>query len=237
MERSQFTFYRSYYEAIKSLPPKLLSEVVLSVCAYALDGEDPTLSGASLSMFALIKPTLDASRCKAENGKRGGRPKQDEPNEKQNKPNRKQIEPNSQNIKPKIENKKEKENEIENECYISPKPSSSSSEKAKRFLPPSLEEVTAFVRERNSPVDPQEFLDFYAAKGWLVGKTPMKDWRAACRNAEHWDRWQTAKPPSAIQDARPYRNRPPCQTHDAELSEFEQDAIDKMMKRGKYADV
>ena len=33
------------------------------------------------------------------------------------------------------------------------------------------------------------FIDFYAAKGWLVGKVPMRDWKAACRNAEKWERW------------------------------------------------
>lgn len=58
-----------------------------------------------------------------------------------------------------------------------------------RFLPPTLEEVTAYVQERGSKVDPQGFIDFYAAKGWMVGKNKMKDWKAACRNAEHWDRW------------------------------------------------
>lgn len=57
------------------------------------------------------------------------------------------------------------------------------------FAPPTLEEVTAYVKERGSRVDPQGFIDFYASKGWMVGKTPMKDWKAACRNAEHWDRW------------------------------------------------
>ncbi|RHO53427.1 hypothetical protein DW094_11810 [Ruminococcaceae bacterium AM07-15] len=44
--------------------------------------------------------------------------------------------------------------------------------------------------ERNSPVDPQGFLDFYQAKGWMVGSTPMQDWKAALRNAESWERWQ-----------------------------------------------
>jgi len=58
-----------------------------------------------------------------------------------------------------------------------------------RFVPPSVEDVAAYVRERGSKVDPQGFIDFYASKGWLVGKTPMKDWKAACRNAEHWERW------------------------------------------------
>ncbi len=58
-----------------------------------------------------------------------------------------------------------------------------------RFVPPTLDEVRLYVAERKSPVDAQEFLDFYAAKGWMVGKTPMKDWKAACRNAEKWERW------------------------------------------------
>lgn len=57
------------------------------------------------------------------------------------------------------------------------------------FIPPTLEEVTAYVRERGSKVDPQGFIDFYAAKGWMVGKNKMRDWRAACRNAEKWERW------------------------------------------------
>lgn len=64
--------------------------------------------------------------------------------------------------------------------------------KSTRFVPPTLEEVTAYIRERSSRVNPQGFIDFYASKGWKVGKTPMKDWKAACRNAEHWERWNKA---------------------------------------------
>lgn len=57
------------------------------------------------------------------------------------------------------------------------------------FVPPSLDEVTAYVAERKSPVIPQEFIDHYQSKGWMVGRNKMKDWRAACRNAEKWERW------------------------------------------------
>lgn len=63
-------------------------------------------------------------------------------------------------------------------------------EHAKRFTPPTFDEVEAYVLERNSPVDPQAFIDFYESKGWMVGKNKMKDWKAACRNAEKWDRWE-----------------------------------------------
>lgn len=60
----------------------------------------------------------------------------------------------------------------------------------KTFVPPTVEEVAEYVRQRGSKVDPRVFIDFYAAKGWLVGKVPMRDWKAACRNAESWERWE-----------------------------------------------
>lgn len=54
-----------------------------------------------------------------------------------------------------------------------------------RFSPPSVDEVRAYCLEHGNHVDPERFVDFYASKGWLVGKNPMKDWRAAVRN---WER-------------------------------------------------
>ena len=57
-----------------------------------------------------------------------------------------------------------------------------------RFKPPSVDEVSAYCQERGSGVDPQAFVDFYASKGWMVGKNKMKDWRAAVRNWERKER-------------------------------------------------
>jgi len=57
-------------------------------------------------------------------------------------------------------------------------------EKKKRFAPPSLDEVKAYCLERKNSIDPAVFIDFYAAKGWMVGKSKMKDWRAAVRTWE-----------------------------------------------------
>lgn len=54
----------------------------------------------------------------------------------------------------------------------------------KTFKRPTVEEVADYCRERNNGVDPQAFCDFYESKGWLVGKTPMKDWKAAVRTWE-----------------------------------------------------
>lgn len=52
------------------------------------------------------------------------------------------------------------------------------------FTPPSIGEVSAYCTERNNGIDPQHFVDFYEAKGWMVGKNKMKDWKAAVRTWE-----------------------------------------------------
>ena len=33
-------------------------------------------------------------------------------------------------------------------------------------------------------MDSQRFIDFYESKGWIVGKSKMKDWKAAIRTWE-----------------------------------------------------
>lgn len=54
----------------------------------------------------------------------------------------------------------------------------------KKVLRPSLEEVKAYCLERKNGVDPQQWLDHYSANGWKVGRSAMKDWRAAVRTWE-----------------------------------------------------
>jgi hypothetical protein len=54
----------------------------------------------------------------------------------------------------------------------------------KHFIPPTLEEVQAYCKERNNNVDAQRWYDFYLSKGWMVGKNKMKDWKAAVRTWE-----------------------------------------------------
>ena len=62
-------------------------------------------------------------------------------------------------------------------------------EKQKRFAPPTVDEVSAYCKERKNTVNAQRFVDFYASKGWKVGNQPMKDWKAAVRTWEQRDRF------------------------------------------------
>lgn len=75
MERNQFTFYRSYYEALQGLPAREREKVLMAILAYALDEREPDLTGIAQSVFVLIRPTLDAGRNKAKSrlGKSGNK--------------------------------------------------------------------------------------------------------------------------------------------------------------------
>ena len=52
------------------------------------------------------------------------------------------------------------------------------------FKAPTVDDVYLYMNERgyfNSNVECSKFVDFYESKGWLVGKTKMKDWKASVR--------------------------------------------------------
>ena len=52
------------------------------------------------------------------------------------------------------------------------------------FVPPSREEVRDYCEERHNFVDPDRFVDYYTANGWMVGRNKMKDWKATVRTWE-----------------------------------------------------
>lgn len=53
-----------------------------------------------------------------------------------------------------------------------------------KFTPPTDAEVAEYVAEKGYHFNPEQFVPHYQKKGWMVGKSPMKDWHAACRTWE-----------------------------------------------------
>lgn len=67
------------------------------------------------------------------------------------------------------------------------------------FSPPTVEEVAAYCRERGNGIDPEAFVDHYAARGWRYnGNVAMKDWKAAVRT---WERKEKAAQPEPASEA------------------------------------
>lgn len=121
MNRTQYTFYESFYKAAKRIKdPTARAEVYDAICEYALYGNEPdidVLSEMAAIAFELIKPNLDASRKKAESGKLGGRKKQSESNPEANgsktEAKRKQNEASEKQEQTESKKEKEGENKIE----------------------------------------------------------------------------------------------------------------------------
>ena len=94
--RTQFTFYESFYKAVSRIEKKADKADAFEVlCEYALYNVEPDLEKLPDSVavvFEMCKPNLIASRRKAENGKKGGAKKQSESNAKQDGSKSKQTE-------------------------------------------------------------------------------------------------------------------------------------------------
>lgn len=122
MERGQFTFYASFAKAAERIRKKAdRCDFYDAVKDYAIYGKEPeweALSDTVAVAFELVRPTLDASKRKAENGKRGGAASKPEatgskPKAKKGKPKQPASEKEGEK---EDEVEGEKESEIENEC-------------------------------------------------------------------------------------------------------------------------
>jgi len=95
---------------------------------------------------------------------------------------------NKNNTTSSIKEKEKKETEERKEKSSAP------------FRRPTVQEVAEYCLSRNNGIDAAAFVDFYESKGWRVGRTPMKDWKAAVRTWEQRTGTQQQKPKQSLGD-------------------------------------
>lgn len=76
----------------------------------------------------------------------------------------------------------DKENKKENTIIIPPVVNTKTARAI--FLPPTISEVKEYCEKRKNGISPEQFVNFYQSKGWMIGKNKMKDWKAAVRTWE-----------------------------------------------------
>ena len=122
--RDSYVFYRSFAEAIESLPAETYKAVMVALNKYAMDGVVPELAGIEQTIFMLAKPQIDANNRKYENGKKGaaygkggGRPPQGAPKQTPKEPqeNHTGTPPEPQETPRQTPNANENENENVND--------------------------------------------------------------------------------------------------------------------------
>lgn len=152
-------------------------ELIGMIVRYLRTGEEPEpRTDTQEAVLTAIRPVMETSRSRIVAGGNGGK--------------------SSSELASKAESKRPSEEEEEEEVERGIKEEGKAS--VARFRAPSPEEVAEYAAAyaaskgidlASTDFDPERFVDFYAQKGWMVGKSRMKDWKASVRN---WVR--TSKP-------------------------------------------
>ena len=193
MARDFVCLYHSYLDAMEALGDAERGRLVTAMINHSLRREIGELSGNERYIWPMIRSQIDRDReayaQKCETNKNNRQRPSTTVNDRQR----------TMTIVDKEEGKGE-----EKEEYSPPK---SPSRGGKRFVQPTVEEVRAYCEERQNGIDAQSFVDFYTSKGWLVGKNPMKDWKAAVRTWER-NRGGYSQPKVKVTVRDPYENYP-----------------------------
>ena len=189
MARAFLKVYFDFDERTEELSDTERARLLLAMYYYAKTGEKKPLTGNERFLFATFKGEIDrdiaAYNAKVDNGNKGGRPSNENLTETEK--NLKKPNETEENLNQKNKNKNKTKEDILKENSLK----GVKEKTAARFTPPTTEEVTKYCQSRKNDVDPQRFVDFYASKGWKIGSSPMKDWKAAVRT---WEQRSDAVP-------------------------------------------
>ena len=60
----------------------------------------------------------------------------------------------------------------------------------KKFVKPTIEEIKSYCNEKGIKIDAERFYYYHDARGWMMGKYKMKNWKSAVRT---WERFSSSK--------------------------------------------
>ena len=180
-------------------------ELIGMIVRYLRTGEEPEpRTDTQEAVLTAIRPVMETSRSRIVAGGNGGKSSSNDaskaeskrPSKPLSKSGSKTASKSSNNDASKAESKRPSEEEEEEEVGRGIKEEERGSKA--RFRAPSPAEVAEYAQQFAADkgldltaldFDPERFVDFYAQKGWMVGRSHMKDWKATVRN---WLR--TSKP-------------------------------------------
>ena len=192
--------YLDYLEATAPLDDAECGRLFRALLSYARTGAEPELSGNERYVFPLMKLHIDKNQESYDtvSEKRSAAAKLRWQTKSEEKANICSMQ-NANACNCIEEKEKEKEKEKDNIVFSNEKTART------RAHPPTVEEVAQYCRERENNVDPEQFVDYYTARGWKVSRGIMKDWRAAVRTWERnaFGREEAKAPPAhASSDAK-----------------------------------
>lgn len=162
-------------------------ELIGMIVRYLRTGEQPEpRTDAQEAVLFAVQPVMETSRKRIVAGGSGGKAASKPESKPPSKSGSKTQSKAASNDASKAESKRPSEEEEEVGRGIKEEERGSKA----RFRAPSPEEVDEYARSyaegkgldlASTDFDPERFVDFYAQKGWMVGKAKMKDWKASVR--------------------------------------------------------
>lgn len=175
------TFVKVYYDWLQIMEPLSDSErgrLITAVIEYASSGKIADLSGGERYTFYAIKSQIDrdkANYCelsekRKQYGAIGGLAKASKSYQKLAKASK-----GYQNVANASKTYQEKEEEKEE---YTPPVSPSRGKKKASFVPPTLEEVEDYRKQRGSSVSSKDFFDYFEAGNWVDSEgKPVLNWK------------------------------------------------------------
>jgi hypothetical protein len=174
---SWFKLWLHHRSLIDAVPDDVAGRAIKAALNYFATGEVTPLGQLETVVFASIKSDVDDAHADylrdVENGKKGGRPKLAE----EEKP---PVRVGTPPLPTVTEREGDGERDGEEKSIKADKPKT-----RLRFTPPTVDEVKKYCQEQGLSIDAERFVDHYESNGWMVGRSKMKDWKAAVRN---WSR-------------------------------------------------
>jgi len=182
-------------------------ELIGMIVRYLRTGEEPEpRTDTQEAVLTAIRPVMETSRSRIVAGGNGGKSSSSDASKAESKrtsktgskPASKSVSKTPSKSSSSDASKAESKRPSEEEEEVGRGIKEEGKAGAARFRAPSPEEVaeyaSAYAASKGidlalTDFDPERFVDFYAQKGWMVGKSRMKDWKASVRN---WVR--TSKP-------------------------------------------
>lgn len=177
MARDYICLYHSYLDAIQALGDAERGRLLTAMLEYSITGEAPQLNGNERFLFPMIKAQIDRDRtrydaiCQKNSDNVRKRSLTTDNDRKRS---------NTNGYKGEGKGEREEKGKGESSPPVSPSPGDHT---RKKFVPPTLEEVSQYCRERSSPVDPKKFWEYFSTpdsqgRTWIDSEgKPVRNWK------------------------------------------------------------
>ena len=187
---SWFKLFLHHKSLIDAVPDEVAGRALKAALQYFDTGEVVELDSLAGAVFAALKPHIDEAfadfQATSEKNRKNIRKRWQNRCIPSDTTGNHSLPNDTKNTEEEADAEAEEEADKEGESYKADKPP-----KPAHISPPSVDAVREYCTEQGyTTIDPMRFVNYYAARNWMSGKTAITDWRAA---VDSWSRKDVEK--------------------------------------------